>query len=291
LSEISELMKELKRRTDELGELRRKVGPRKRTKPERLQLQKLRGEVRAARTRLSELQREQRILYLEPSPIPDLGKEDSTNGAEAKEVVRRFHTLYYDSHWRTWGKTTWLGLNVLKCPLDLWIYQEIIFKTRPDVIIESGTLHGGTAYYLASICELVDRGRIITIDIDTGKIPRREHPRLTYLNGSSVAPEIVASVRESIRPSEKVMVILDSDHAKDHVLAELRTWGPMVTVGNYLIVEDTNVNGHPVLPDHGPGPMEAVEEFLTEEKRFVIDDACEKFFMTCNPRGYLRCER
>jgi len=84
------------------------------------------------------------------------------------------------------------------------------------------------------------------------------------------------------------MVILDSDHAKEHVLAEMRLFQEFIPVGGYLIVEDTNINGHPVYPDFGPGPMEAVEEFLAETDSFQLDPACERFLLTMNPRGYLR---
>ena len=84
------------------------------------------------------------------------------------------------------------------------------------------------------------------------------------------------------------MVILDSDHGKDHVLNELRTYSPFVTKGSYLIVEDTNINGHPVLHDFGPGPMEAVEDFLKENQNFTVDKSKEKFYLTFNPKGYLR---
>ena len=84
------------------------------------------------------------------------------------------------------------------------------------------------------------------------------------------------------------MVVLDSDHHRDHVLAELRTYSALVTPGSYLIVEDTNINGHPVRPEFGPGPMEAVDEFLRESPDFAIDPEREKFFLTFNPRGFLR---
>jgi cephalosporin hydroxylase len=84
------------------------------------------------------------------------------------------------------------------------------------------------------------------------------------------------------------MVILDSDHAKSHVLAEIRTFQEFIPIGGYLIVEDTNINGHPTYPEFGPGPMEAVEEFLRETDSFQIDPACERFLLTMNPKGYLR---
>jgi cephalosporin hydroxylase len=212
---------------------------------------------------------------------------------ESEELVRRFHELYFTRAPQTWFNTFWLGTPVLKCPLDLWVYQEILFENRPDVIVETGTFHGGSAHFLASICEVLGNGRVITIDIPSGPElpPDPKHPphdRLTYMSGSSVAPETVAAVRESIRPEEKVMVILDSAHNRDHVLQEMRAYSAVVAVGQYLIVEDTNVNGNPILPDHGPGPMEAVREFLAERDDFIADPSREKHLVTFNPGGFLK---
>jgi cephalosporin hydroxylase len=153
--------------------------------------------------------------------------------------------------------------------------------------VETGTYFGGSALFLASMLDLIGSGRVISID--TGWDPNPPaHPRIEYRTGSSVAPEIVAGVREAVRPGEGVMVILDSDHFRDHVLAELHAYSPLVTPGDYLVVEDTNVNGNPVKPDFGPGPMEAVDEFLDGNDAFRVDDSREKFFMTFSPGGYLR---
>jgi cephalosporin hydroxylase len=210
-------------------------------------------------------------------------------GGSDQEIVDRFHLLYYSDHKRTVANTFWRGVQTAKCPLDLWIYQEILFERRPDVIVETGTYMGGSAYYLASMCDLLDTGRVITVDIKKRRPERLpQHPRIDYRNGSSVEPEVVAGVADSIQPGERAMVILDSDHRFDHVAAELRAYSPLVTPGDYLIVEDTNVNGHPIRPGHGPGPMEAVDEFLAGADDFEIDPAREKFYMTFNPRGYLR---
>jgi cephalosporin hydroxylase len=212
--------------------------------------------------------------------------KQNTASLDAEEIVRSFHELYYTSADRTIRVTYWLGVRTIKCPLDLWIYQEIIHQTRPDLIVETGSGAGGSAYFMASICDLVGSGRIVTIDVRDRQRP--EHPRITYINGSSVADEVVAAVNEEARGEERVMVILDSDHARDHVLSELRLYAPLVTPGNYLIVEDTNVNGHPVFPEHGPGPAEALEAFLAEDDGFEVDRSREKFFLTMNPGGYLR---
>ncbi|MEN6617432.1 MAG: CmcI family methyltransferase [Syntrophorhabdus sp.] len=206
-----------------------------------------------------------------------------------KDIVSRFHKLYYDaaSVGKTWKNTRWLGVYTQKCPLDLWIYQEILWDTRPDLIIECGTAEGGTTLYLASMCDLIGTGKIVSVDIDT-RPKRPSHPRITYIAGSSIAPDVVSEVKKHIKKDEKVMVILDSDHSKKHVDQELRIYSDFVSRNCYLIVEDSNVNGHPVLIDHGPGPMEAIDEFLVKDNRFFIDEEKEKFFMTFNPRGYLK---
>lgn len=202
-----------------------------------------------------------------------------------RSITEQFHELYYES--RVWCNTFWLGVETQKCPLDLWIYQEILFELRPRFIVETGTAAGGSALFLASVCDLLNRGEIITVDIEDR--PRRPaHARIKYLCGSSIAEEIVGTVKKVVKDAGPVMVILDSDHHKEHVLQELRIYGAVVTEGSYLIVEDTNVNGHPVSQLHGPGPMEAVETFLKESGKFVPDREREKFLMTFNPNGYLR---
>ncbi len=203
------------------------------------------------------------------------------------QAVRAFHELYYDSRDTTWKDTRWRGVRAQKCPLDLWVYQEILHEVQPDLIVETGTAEGGSALFLASILDLLGRGEVITIDVLLRPdFPR--HPRITYLNGSSTDPMIVGHVSDLVGEGDKVVVILDSDHTKDHVLAEMKAYGPLVTKGSYLIVEDTNINGHPVLPDFGPGPWEAVEEFLQGNDQFVVDRSREKLLMTFNPMGYLR---
>lgn len=203
------------------------------------------------------------------------------------ELVNSFHRLYYDSGPRTWRDTYYLGVTTYKCPLDLWIYQEIVYETRPDLIVETGTACGGSALYLASLCDLVGTGEVVSIDIERHHdLP--SHPRATFLTGSSVADDIVGDVKKQVERSQSVLVILDSDHSRAHVREELRVYSSLVTVGNYLIVEDTNVNGHPVFSEFGDGPWEAVRDFLAADGRYEVDHSREKFFMTFNPSGYLR---
>jgi cephalosporin hydroxylase len=210
-----------------------------------------------------------------PSPVSD-------------DVVPRFHDLYYRAaDWGgTWRATTWMGVPVAKCPLDLWAYQEILCQVRPELVIECGTYAGGSALFFAHLCDLLGTGQVLTIDLDGHPIPR--HPRLGQLVGPSTAPEVVAAVRRLAEGKGPVLVSLDSDHRAGHVLQELRLYGPLVTAGSYLVVEDTNVNGNPVRPDFGPGPREAVAAFLRECPDFEVDRSREKFLLTFNPGGYLR---
>jgi cephalosporin hydroxylase len=218
---------------------------------------------------------------------PLRGPESAATGREdaVKRIVEDFHRLYYESG--TWQNTFWMGVPAWKCPFDLWIYQEMIFEKRPDVIIETGTAFGGSALFMACVCDLVGNGKVLTIDIEDRQA-RPHHERIEYLHGSSTAEEVTEQVRRKVADGSEALVILDSDHSRDHVLDELRIYSRFVREGGYLIVEDTNVNGHPVLPDYGPGPMEAIENFLTESGDFAVDGAKEKFYMTYNPKGYLK---
>ena len=206
-----------------------------------------------------------------------------------KAIINNFHRLYYDSNilGNTWNNTFFLGTITQKCPLDLFIYQEILYEVKPDVIVESGTAYGGGALYLASICELMNHGTVVTIDVAKyGNPPKNK--RIEYLRGSSIDPKIVDKVKKVIKNKKKVLVILDSDHSRDHVLKEMEIYHTFVTKGSYLIVEDSNVNGHPVQPEHGPGPMEAIQSFLKKNHSFTIDLSREKFYLTFNPNGYLK---
>lgn len=208
------------------------------------------------------------------------------------EVIQRFQKLYFDAYLfgKTWGETYWLGTPVFKCPLDLWIYQEIIAEQKPDWIIETGTCYGGSAHYLASMCDLVGKGNVLSVDVTDhyNQGQRPQHPRITYLLGSSVSDEILHQIQAKVGDHSTNLVILDADHRRDHVIQELRRYHPFVNPGGYLIVEDSNLNGHPTKQNYGPGPWEAVEEFLAENSDFEVDLEMEKFLMTSNPRGFLR---
>ena len=204
-------------------------------------------------------------------------------------IIRAFQQLYYNSlPWndKLYNHTTWMGVPCLKCPLDLWAYQEIVFDVKPDVILETGTYLGGSALYLAHLCELMGHGRIVTIDIE--ERPRPSHERITYVTGSSTDPATLDHALASVSERHSVLVILDSDHSEAHVTQELELLAPLVTLNSYIIVEDTNINGHPVCPEFGPGPFEAVQKFVAHHPDFRIDESREKFLLTFNPQGYLK---
>lgn len=212
---------------------------------------------------------------------------------KAQFIIDTFHRMYYHGILKgrpVWCDTTWLGIPVEKCPLDLWVYQEMIRELSPEVIVETGVMMGGSAAFMASICMLLGKGEVISVDIELKDLPRqieKAFPNLTFIEGDSSAPEIVSRVKSMVA-GRRALVILDSDHSRDHVLKEMRLYNDLVPVGCYMIVEDSNVNNHPVYPTFGPGPYEAIEEFLKENREFEIDKSREKFYFTFNPNGFLK---
>ena len=201
-----------------------------------------------------------------------------------RAAVRRAHDVLYLSD--AWIHATWLGAQSLKNPLDLWVYQEIMFETEPELVVETGTYRGGSALYLASLCELMGRGQVVSIDIEQKRDDYPEHPRITYLAGrSSTDHTVVEEVRERAA-GRPILVILDSDHSQSHVEEELAAYASMVPVGCYVVVEDSNIGR--IRKDLMPGPLEAIETFLAANHEFVVDREREKFLITFNPSGYLR---
>jgi cephalosporin hydroxylase len=199
-------------------------------------------------------------------------------------AVSRAHDALYLSD--AWTEARWLGAQALKNPLDLWVYQEIMVETRPEVIVETGTYRGGSAFFLASICDLLGMGEILSIDVEPIRDDYPSHPRITYFGGrSSTDPAVVAEVRARAA-GKRTLVVLDSDHSQAHVEAELAAYADLVPVGCYLVVEDSNIGQ--IRKDLLPGPLEAIEVFLSGTDAFEIDREREKFLITFNPSGYLR---
>jgi cephalosporin hydroxylase len=201
-----------------------------------------------------------------------------------------YHKPVDGTNRRVWENTYWLGMRVQKNPMDLWNYQEIMVQTQPRVIIETGVFDGGSIFYLAVLGGLAGVEDVVGIDIEIRDTtaPLKSISNVTLIQGSSTDPAVVEQVR-ALAAGRPALVILDSDHARDHVLNEMRLYREFVPVGGYMIVEDSNVNSHPVYPAHGPGPHEAIHAFLEENDDFEIDKfRCEKFYLTFNPDGYLK---
>ncbi len=186
----------------------------------------------------------------------------------------------------------WMGVPTRQNPFDVWVTQEILYETKPDFIIECGTFQGGSAAMWATMLEQINpEGRVITIDIEDKRPPRAKRGiarrKVDFLLGSSTSPRIVAEVTRRVK-GKKVLVILDSAHTRDHVLNELRAYAPLVQVGGYVVVQDGVINGHPLPGITGPGPWEAVHEFMDGNAEFAIDRTRERLLVTANPDGFLK---
>lgn len=195
----------------------------------------------------------------------------------------------------------WLGLPIIQMPSEIVATQEVIWRCRPEVVVETGIARGGSLVFLASILQLIGGdGIVVGIDIDLRSHNRariEEHPlakRIELIDGSSTSDEVVQEVRSRVG-DRSAMVILDSDHVHDHVLAELRIYGDIVTKGQYLVVADTVVEDIPVQEHRprpwGPGnnPKTALAEYLKESDHFEVDDALNaKLLMSSSQGGFVR---
>lgn len=208
-------------------------------------------------------------------------------------IADAFHSLFYQGpqgQGPLWRTVSWLGVPAWKLPLDLFIFQEIVCETRPELIIECGVNCGGSTLFLAGICEAIDCGRILACDLNLAPVAAavRAHSRIELIESSSTSPGFVSLARGRAA-GRRTMLILDSDHSARHVLQELRLLAPLVSPGCYLICEDTNLNGRPVAPRMGPGPAEALSTYLQETGAlWQVDRRRERFLVTFNPGGYLR---
>ena len=203
---------------------------------------------------------------------------------EGEQYVRWFHET------NVWKGMTWHGIRTLKLPSDIWNYQEIIFERRIDHVIETGTRHGGSAVFFAeTLAARRAPGPVISIDVDEHSRAIRACQGVHFLIGDSAAANMVEQAVRLLPPQRgPLFLILDSDHLRDHVLRELRAWVPRLRAGDYLVVEDTIVNGHPVRPEHGPGPYEAIADYLAEAPGMLVHDMAReaKFGATFAVRGY-----
>ncbi len=205
------------------------------------------------------------------------------------EMMKLFHEL------PIWSHMWFQNVQIEKSPLDLWMFQQIIYEVQPDFVVETGTLMGGSALYWAYTLNGMglENSRVFTVDIADNTHNAAQSPLwkkyVTFLKGSSTDPAIVSQIAQRVK-GHKTMVTLDSDHSMGHVLEELKMYSPLVTKGSYLVVEDTHLDGVPTAPSFGPGPMAATRKFLAEggSKDFEPDLTREAFVMTFNPGGWLR---
>lgn len=209
------------------------------------------------------------------------------NRLTRKRTARRYHV---DLIYRTgnFGTTTWLGTPIWQNVLDAWTIQETIAEVRPSLLIETGTHKGGSAMFYAHLMDLLDHGRMITIDIV--QPDHLEHPRVTFLHGSSTAPEIVAQVREAAAETDgPVMVILDGLHDRDHVAQELELYSPLVTPNSYLMSQDGVIDALRLFRDSRPGPLPANRDFLARHPEFEHDERRNDMYgLTHHPLGWMR---
>ncbi len=185
------------------------------------------------------------------------------------------------------NRSMYFGVRTLKSPIDAWIYQEIICETTPDVIIEIGNANGGGALFLAHLCDIIGKGRIIGLDLSHKNVPEnvKIHPRITFIEGD--ACQNFEYVERLISKDESVLVIEDSAHTYDNTLNVLRLYSSLIKPGDYFIVEDS-ICHHGLTIGPKPGPYEAIEAFINENADFEIDRIRERFLITWNPKGYLR---
>ena len=211
-------------------------------------------------------------------------------GPSDQWVIDRFHEIYYESFTSDW--TYFLGVPTIQYPNDNWVMQEIITEVKPDFIIETGTFTGGATLFYATILEKVNKkGKIITMDpypkIEQASNFKLWKEKVEFIKESSVSPKVIAQLTKRTK-NHKVLVTLDALHTKEYVLKELELYAPLVSVNSYLIVQDTHLNGHPIDPDHGEGPWEAVEVFLKNNKHYKIDHSKERHLISQYPSGILK---
>lgn len=217
------------------------------------------------------------------------------------EAFRVLSDLWIKSGWasRYSYNFSWMGRPVIQLPEDLFMVQEVIYRVRPDVIVETGVAHGGSAVFYASLLELLGRGRVISIDIEIRPHNRRaldQHPlrhRISLLEGNSVALETVQEVRRMVGAGEKVMAILDSNHSKAHVLQELELYSALIAPGSYIVVADGNMEDLQDVPGGSQkwltdNPRVAIHEFLGTHPEFEIDPEPTRLGVTYWPEAYLR---
>lgn len=231
--------------------------------------------------------------FVRPKPRTIPAPIDAILSSQAgRSLVEGFNDFYYSTN--VTDGMNWQGDELIKNPCDLWTMVELFQELRPRVLIETGTHKGASASFYADMLKVLGcQSYVVTIDINPKWSFDPSSKNIISLVGYSTNKDIVTQVADIVASKivsadDKIIVALDSDHSKENVIEELNLYSKFVSTGSYLVVEDTNVNGNPSFKSHGPGPFEAVEEFLTTNDEFVIDRSRERHLLTFNPRGYLK---
>jgi cephalosporin hydroxylase len=213
-----------------------------------------------------------------------------------RDFLARADTHKYGYYWN------WMGLPILQMPEDIALTQEILWETKPDFVIEAGIAWGGSLAMYAAFQELQGFGKVIGIDVTIPEHNREAimsvpvSHRIELIQGSSIDPEVFKNISSNIPAGANILLVLDSNHTHEQVLAELKLWSPLLQKGNYIIVSDTIVEVIPTQTHrprpwgHGNNPMTGMLEFLRENNRFSAENVYSKrTFSSFNPSGYLEC--
>lgn len=231
----------------------------------------------------------------------DDGSERTTVDLYSREGLDLLSNLWIKAaaEHRMMYEPTWLGRPIIQFPTDIVAVQELLWKIRPDLVIETGVAHGGSLVLSASILELIGQGRVLGVDVEIRPHNRaaiEAHPlkhRIDLIEGSSIAPDTIAAVRQAASGAKTILVFLDSNHSESHVRQELELYGALVTPGSYLVAHDGAQawvwdipRGKPEWKDDHP--LTAIHAFVASHPEFTIDPFWTRYGITSSPDGWLK---